>query len=355
MQYTIQHNTYTQEELLMKALQMQADNTVPEWEQTIWAFIYAFINPETDSFINKTSGSTGIPKEIKILKKQAIASAQKTIDFFQLKKNDRLHLCMHAKYIGAKMMVVRALIGEMQLSYSEPTSEALLKIGFPVDFCAAVPLQVQKLVEKNKEGNPFIKTLLIGGASISSSLRNVIIQQATHYYHSFGMTETISHIALQHINTNERFYTLLDGIAIGVDDSNCLWIDAPVIGVNHLQSNDIVELISASQFIWQGRKDYMINSGGVKIIPELIEAKIQPLIPFPFFLSSIPDELLGEKLILLIESKAADVVDKKYLVESMQEILAKYEVPKEIYVLAHFLYTETNKIKRKETTALINV
>lgn len=354
MCYIIQHTTYSEEELIIKAKQMLEDNAVPEWEQAIWAFISVFVSRETDAFINKTSGSTGIPKEIYILKKQAIASAQKTIDFFQLKKHDRLHLCMHAKYIGAKMMIVRALIGEMQLSYSEPTSDVLSKIDFPIDFCAAVPMQVMKLVEKQKAGNAYIKTLLIGGASISSSLRVLLQQQQTQYYHSFGMTETISHIALQHINTNERFYTLLDGITIGVDDSHCLWIEAPAIGVHHLQTNDIVELISANQFIWQGRKDYMINSGGVKIIPELIEAKIQHLIPFPFFLSSIPDELLGEKLILLIESKAANVVDKKYLLESMHTLLSKYEVPKEIYVLAHFLYTETNKIKRKETTTLIN-
>jgi O-succinylbenzoic acid--CoA ligase len=99
----------------------------------------------------------------------------------------------------------------------------------------------------------------------------------------------------------------------------------------------------------------MINSGGVKIIPEMIEAKLQHLIPYPFFLSSVPDELLGEKLILLIESNFSDSLDKKYLVASMQDILAKYEVPKKIYVLNHFLYTETNKIKRKETMALINV
>ena len=350
MQYKIQTEVYTLEALKIKCDKVLLDINLPEWEREIWLFIQFFIDEKVTYFINKTSGSTGIPKEIIILKKHAIASATKTISFFQLQKNDRLHLCMHAKYIGAKMMIVRALIGEMQLTYSEPKADALSEIDIPVDFCACVPLQLVQMLEKNSLGNIFIKTLLIGGGAVDEKIKSRLENHTTNYYQSFGMTETISHIALQQININATSYQALDGIHITKNENNCLIIDAPDIGVHHLLTNDIIELGDENKFIWLGRFDNIINSGGIKINPEVLEQKIQHLINQPFIISSLPDSKLGNKLVLIIET---NTVNKEDLFSQLQQGIDKYEVPKEIYFLPQFCYTETNKIKRKETTDLI--
>lgn len=352
MQYKIQSEVYTLEALKLKCASILKVASLPDWEREIWLFIQLFIDNSIDSFINKTSGSTGIPKEIKILKKHAIASAKKTISYFQLQKNDRLHVCMHAKYIGAKMMIVRALVGEMQLSYSEPKADALIHINSPIDFCACVPLQLVHLLEKNNLGNSFIKTLLVGGGAIDEKIKYQLQHHTTKYYQSFGMTETISHIALQQITMNAKSYEVLEGINISTKENSCLIIDAADIGVHQLLTNDMIDLIDDKNFIWLGRFDNMINSGGIKINPELIEQKIQHLITPPFIISSLPDSKLGNKLILIIESKT-DVINKDDLFKQMQQCIDKYEVPKEIYFLQQFIYTETNKIKRNETTDLV--
>ena len=302
MQYQIQHKTYTLSQLKDYCVFILSKQDLPEWEREIWLFIQFFIDDTKDSFTNKTSGSTGNAKEITIHKKYAIASANKTNSFFQLQKNNNVHLCMHAIYIGAKMMIVRALIGEMHLTYSEPKMDALCQIKEDIDFCACVPLQIIRMLELSKEGNENIKNLIIGGGAVDEKIKSKLLNHSTQYFQTFGMTETISHIALLNISKEEKVYTLLPNTTISKNDKDCLIIDAPDIGIRQLATNDIVDILYPNQFLWKGRIDNIINTGGVKINPELVEAKIASYIDFPFFISSIPDEKLGNKLILIIES-----------------------------------------------------
>jgi O-succinylbenzoic acid--CoA ligase len=352
MQYQIQHKTYTLQQLKDYCIFILSKNDIPEWEREIWLFIQFFIDDSKDTFINKTSGSTGSAKEITIYKKYAIASANKTNSFFQLQKNNSIHLCMHAKYIGAKMMIVRALVGEMQLTYSEPKIDALYHLKDDIDFCACVPLQLITLLELNKEGNKNIKNLIIGGGAVDEKIKSKLLNHSTLYFQTFGMTETISHIALLNISKAEKAYTVLPNTSISKNDKDCLVIDAPDIGVKQLTTNDIVDIIHPNQFLWKGRIDNVINTGGVKINPEQVEAKLESYIDFPFFISSIPDEKLGNKIILIIESTSD--INKENLMTMITNKVEKYESPKDIFVLNTFIYTETKKIKRKETLALLH-
>jgi O-succinylbenzoic acid--CoA ligase len=166
------------------------------------------------------------------------------------------------------------------------------------------------------------------------------------------MTETISHIALLNISKEEKAYTILPNTSIYKYDNDCLVIDAPDIGVKQLTTNDIVDIIHPNQFLWKGRIDNVINTGGVKINPEQVEAKLESYIDFPFFISSIPDEKLGNKIILIVESTSE--INIENLLTMIKNKVEKYEVPKDIFVLNTFIYTETNKIKRKETLALLH-
>ena len=86
----------------------------------------------------------------------------------------------------------------------------------------------------------------------------------------------------------------------------------------------------------------MINSGGVKVYPELIELKLQGLIEKRFFIASETDNDLGEKVILVMESETTDF-DKEVFSQ-----LEKYEIPKAIYSIPKFIETETGKLQRKK-------
>ena len=175
-------------------------------------------------------------------------------------------------------------------------------------------------------------------------------------YETYGMTETASHIALRCFNGEKKSdcFTVLDGVGIRLDERGCLAIFAPHLYPNELITNDIVELIGNSSFRWLGRIDSVINSGGVKIFPEQIEKKLERIIPSNFFIASLSDDRLENKVILLIESDTYNSLDETKLLDQMRPVLAKYEFPKEIFYLRAFVYSSGNKILKNETLQLLD-
>ena len=341
--------------------------------------IYEFFEAYFDEydFINvNTSGSTGKPAQIKLKKEHMINSARATGSFFKLPEDSTALLCLSPNYIAGKMMLVRAFTLGWQLDMVEPSTNPIDKIQKHYDFCAMVPVQVQNSLSKLD----IIKKLIVGGGAVSVELIKKLQDVSTEVFATFGMTETITHIAVKKLNhfqevtssavemslgnqdnlqTFESNYKVLPNINISIDDRGCLIIDAPKISDKQIITNDLVELISDNEFEWGGRYDSIINSGGVKLIPEKIEEKLSTIIKDRFFVAGIPDEVLGEKLVLIIEGnvtssqpvRQAGAVEKSQF--KAQKSLSKFEIPKEIYYVEKFLETETKKIQRQKTLDLI--
>lgn len=344
--YNIQDVNYTSETLRIKAKEMIDDAKLPAWEHSIWAFIHDFLDPQRDYFETATSGSTGAPKMITIQKKHAVSSAKNTIDYFGLKPLDTVHLCMNCRYIGAKMMIVRALVGQLKLTYSEPLSNALSLIKHPVDFCAAVPLQTYSLFETQPTGNKNIKVLIIGGGVLQKRMSDLASTHTTMYYQTFGMTETISHIAVKRIYPAMSYYECVGTNCIDMNTlDSSLIIHAPQLGIESLKTNDIIAFKDNKHFDWIGRKDNIINSGGIKINPEQIEALLEGVFDVPFYISSQPDDRLGQKVVLYIESTIP--IDEEEIIHRLKEYLPKYHAPQQIIVESAFSYTTTGKLIRK--------
>jgi len=340
-------------------LQGKTFNNVDEillFSKTISVEVHTFFNDwfnDKDFVEVKTSGSTGEPKIIELQKSQMINSAKATGEYFDLPQNTSALLCMSPNFIAGKMMLVRALILGWDLDVVEPVSNPLKGIKKCYDFCAMVPIQLHNsLNEINK-----VKKLIVGGGVVSKELLNNIQKVETNIFATYGMTETITHIAVKKLNNlsnsqleSETHYQTLPNVSISVDDRNCLVVNAPNVSNEVVITNDIVNLISSSQFDWLGRFDSVINSGGIKIIPEQIELKISEIISQRFFVVGIPDTILGEKLVLIVESKPDDKLQEKMKV---LKTLSKYEFPKEIYFLEAFIETETQKINRIATLKLL--
>ncbi|MGK0413383.1 MAG: O-succinylbenzoic acid--CoA ligase [Polaribacter sp.] len=300
-----------------------------------------------DVIIVQTSGSTGTPKSISIQKKFVINSAKATGAFFDLQENTTALLCLPIQYIAGKLMLIRALTLGWKLDSIDSNSNPLKKVEKQYDFSAMVPFQLENSLSKIH----FIKKLIVGGGVVSSSLQEKLQTVSADVFATYGMTETITHIAVKKLNhfaslqgkmTIQSFYQTLPNITIYKDDRNCLVIDAPKVADEIIFTNDVVELISDRHFKWLGRFDNVINSGGVKLHPEKIEEKLAKIISNRFFVIGIPDEKLGEKLILLIEGN-----QKEMSFESIN--LTKFEIPKEIYFLDQFVETVSGKIQRKKT------
>lgn len=329
---------------------------------SIHTFLKQFFD-EADAVKLHTSGSTGAPKIIEIKKGFMVNSALATGDFFDLGKDTTALLCMNPEFIAGKMMLVRSLILGWKLDVVAPSLNPLKDVRGAYDFSAMVPLQVSNSLDDLHK----VEKLIIGGGVISKELESQLQELSTECFATYGMTETVSHIAVKSIN-NEKLilknYQALPGISISTDKRDCLIIDAPKIASERIITNDIVQLISDTEFNWLGRFDNIINSGGIKLIPEQIEEKLSKIIDQRFFVASIPDELLGERLVLVVEvQKGKGTKEQRDKVEKRKAIISdavrnlttldKYETPKEIYFLESFIETATKKIHRKKTLQLV--
>lgn len=320
----------------------------------------------SDEFIEvQTSGSTGMPKQIRLKKEFMKNSAIATGDFFKLPENTTALLCLSADYIAGKMMLVRALTLGWSLDVVEPTSE--VKVTKKYDFSAMVPMQLRNSLAQIHN----IKKLIVGGGVAANDIIEQIQDVSTEIFATYGMTETITHIAVKKLNNFSKtshvlktceVYKTLPNVKIYIDERNCLVIKAEKIANEFIITNDVVQLISDTQFEWLGRYDNVINSGGVKLHPEKIEEKLSKVISNRFFVAGIKDAFLGEKLILVIENAKNLVRSERFQKPVRSEImceisrlktLSKYEHPKEIYFIDSFVTTETNKIQRNKTLSLI--
>lgn len=284
----------------------------------------------------QSSGTTGEPKIIKTSKQSMVNSALATGDFFELSPGDKVLYCLPTRYIAGKMMLVRSFILGLEIDFVAPSSNPLAKNKTKYDFVAMVPLQAQNSLAGLKN----VRKMIVGGAKMSKSLEKNLIKTKTEVYETYGMTETVSHIAAKKVG--DRAFSLLPDIKISQNDKNCLVIDAPKISEEPIVTNDLVELLDDNQFVFLGRIDNVVNSGGIKLIPEQIEAKLSTEIETRFFVGGIPDSVLGEKLVLVIEG------EKQAGEQVAFEMLDKYEKPKEVFYVPEFMETDNGKIKRKE-------
>ncbi len=284
-----------------------------------------------------TSGTTGKPKEIRIDKQAMVNSALATGDFFDLQPGNKALHCLPVKYIAGKMMLVRAFVLGLDVDFVAPSASPFAHNNDTVyDFVAMVPLQAQHSLEALKR----VKKMIIGGVGISKSLAKELQKLPTEVYETYGMTETITHIAAKKVG--EKAFTVLPNVTLSYDENNCLVIHAPRISSEIIITNDLVKLVSENEFVFLGRFDNVVNSGGIKLIPEQIEAKLANYIQSRFFVGGIPDEDLGEKLVLIVEGQQPQDYDFQF------EKLDKYEKPKSVFFVPQFQETGTGKIKRKE-------
>ncbi|WP_445713130.1 AMP-binding protein [Flavobacterium sp.] len=291
-----------------------------------------------------TSGTTGTPKIIIINKQAMVHSAVATGDFFNLQPQNKALLCLSPRYIAGKMMIVRALIIGLELDYIIPTSNLDdLQKDKIYDFVAIVPLQAENSLNKLDQ----FKKIIIGGAKVSDTLALKLNIVNAEIYETYGMTETITHIAAKKIG--EDYFNVLSHVAINSDERNCLVISAPTISDSEIITNDIVEIVNDKQFKWLGRFDNVINSGGIKLFPEQIEAKLASKILNRFFITGQPDSLLGSKLVLVVEGEQQKFDDFIF------NELDKFEKPKKIVFISEFVETNTKKVNRIQTLKKIKI
>lgn len=338
--YLLNHHKYSRESLLLLCKEKISYSN--EWEKDLYLFILEWFN-DKDYIVGYSSGTTGTPKKMFLSKDKMRLSARRTVEFLNLKSGNTALLSLSAKYIAGKMMIVRSLEYELDLICIEPSMKSLLSLNEEIKFAALVPYQVSELMDINPVFFQKMEILIIGGAPVNRELEFKLKNVSTHCYATYGMTETVSHIALKRLNgaSPDKYYKIMKGVKIFQDDRNCLELIA--FDNEKLVTNDIVTLYDDNSFEWLGRYDNIINSGGLKFMPEQIEAKIKHLISNRYIITSKKDNKLGNRLVLVIEASPYSI-DNLY--KQLSRNLSKYEMPKEILFIGKFKETTSGKIIR---------
>jgi len=336
-------------------------------------------NNDSDRVLVHTSGSTGKPKPMMVEKKRMLNSARITCDFLGLKPGDSALLCMSLDYIAGKMVVVRSIERHLHLISVSPSGHPLKNIDLKdvngkdvngeITFAAMVPMQVYNTLQvpEERERLTHIRHLIIGGGAIDASLEKELqaLPGNIAIWSTYGMTETLSHIALRRINGAEtsEWYQPFDSVKISQTEEGCLVIDAPLVCAETLVTNDIVEIesyiynkVEKTRFRIKGRKDNVICSGGIKIQIEEVEALLKPHLEKPFMLAKKKDEKFGEIAVLLTEDedlKKVEATIRRLLSgksddsnKSSESKSHKYWIPREYLHVDHLPLTETGKPKR---------
>jgi o-succinylbenzoate---CoA ligase len=333
------------------------------------SFSQAWQSGQTE-FTLHTSGSTGTPKPIRLTRAQMQASAELTGRTFGLNPGDSALCCLNIAYVAGTMMLVRAMTLDLKLTLVEPTGNPLASFDSNTthfDFLAFVPLQLQAILEQTPEKTAILnraKAILLGGAATSPAQEAQLQVIEAPVYATYGMTETVSHVAIRRLNGPEAtdFFTVLEGVELGTDQRDCLNIRAAASNHQLVQTNDVVEWTDTQvphrQFRLLGRADSIINSGGVKVQPEQVERVIQHILAQQnlsprLFVTGVPDERLGQRIVLVVEGNQ-DVQQQiqrwqPHCSEQVREEVGPYAVPKDIIFAPSFHETPTGKVDRKKT------
>ena len=324
---------------------------------TLNEFLDEWNNPSATLLVH-TSGSTGEPKPMWVEKAKMLNSARITCDFLGLKAGDSALLCMPLDYIAGKMVVVRSIERHLRLINVKPCGHPLADGIYPSDepmpvFAAMVPLQVYNSLQvpEERERLRAIRHLIIGGGPVDDEMRKALADFPNHIWSSYAMTETLSHIALRQVNGKDadEWYTPFDTVSVEQAEDGCLVIDAPLVHDGKLKTNDLVEMrrtVSDGKIITQfrvlGRKDNVIDSGGIKIRVEDVERVLAPHLAGRFAITKVKDRKFGETVAIVTESTDIDAVKAV-----CEDVLPKYWRPRRYVHATEIPMTATGKIRRK--------
>ena len=347
--------SYSREDLLNYCGEQVNDPGLPDWNKELMSFIALFLDPAGGPIIQKSSGSTGDPKSFVLSREAMLLSAERTLSFFKLRRGEQVLLSLPVHYIAGKMMVVRALLGGLDLQLREPSSRPLQNLNGSIDLAAMVPLQIE---ESLTHGDPLerISKLLIGGGELHPATREKLSRMSSpEVYESFGMTETYTHFALKRITgpDPDSSFKLLEGVRIGLDKRGCLEVEVPGITDGLLSTNDLVEINKlGNEFSWLGRFDNLINSGGIKIIPELLEEQVRDCIGHECLVLPEPDRKLGNRLVLLVEFEGSDPPIEQWK-DLLRNRLSAYEQPKRVLTVSALPRNASMKPERTSSRNLL--
>ena len=306
---------------------------------------------EGDGITALTSGTTGPPKQFLVPQHDLVASAELTRDAFGLRAGDRVLHCLPCDYIAGKLMLARAFSLGLEAHFIDPRGSVLDKLNSndSFRFAAMVPVQLHRMLQEDRaRAEQQFEMIMLGGGPVSDALVQALQGLSTKVFHGYGSTETVTHVALRRLNgpVSEDVYTALGDVQFARDPRGCLVVYTPHLSTTQHVTNDLVVLIDDTHFRWLGRHDNVILSGGKKIFPEQLEAKTAGIISYPHYFSGAPDPVLGQAVVLTLETARPENEVLPDVMEKMMFVLDRHEWPRRVITVRKIERTTSGKIKR---------
>lgn len=314
------------------------------------------------SFLFHTSGSTGAPKPIALTRRQMEASVAATALALGLARDMGSLVCLPTRYVAGRMMLARGLVVGMNMVLVEPAADPLAGLqDSRVDFASFVPLQIETILGRG--GVPALSrmhAILVGGAPVSDRLAAALRPLPAPIFHTYGMTETATHVALRRLSGPDASdeFVALPGVELTLDGRGCLLVNGPMTNDLWIATNDVVELRGADRFAWRGRADNIINSGGVKVQVEPLEVALEALLvdlageewgERRYFAAGLPDARLGQIVTLVAEGSPLPRHTEDAVLAGLRRALGPFEAPRQLLYVPRFAETPTAKVDRAAT------
>jgi len=341
-------------ELQAFAHDLRTRDDTAEWAAPLAAVI-TDLSTKRGPLLMHTSGTTGAPKPIRIGRNDLRASAALTAATFGLHPGDRALLCLPCDFVAGKMMVVRAMLLQLDLHLVDPRGSVLanLRTHDRFRFAALVPLQLHRALQEDKSRlQRQFDTILLGGGPVSDALIEDLQDLDVAVFQGYGSTETVTHVALRRLNGPGRStaFEAIGKVHFGRDPRGCLVVYTPHLSTTQHVTNDLVELIDDTHFHWLGRHDHVILSGGKKIFPEQLEARTAGVIPYPHYFTGVHDDVLGQAVMLVLETERPQQEVLPEVLSSLMTTLHPHELPRRVQALRRIQRTSGGKIIRGGTT-----
>jgi len=353
--FLIDDSAFSLKALRSRAKALSVDHAVPEWRRDLFTFIRMFLDKGGEAIIQKTSGTTGEPAKVNLKRSAMIRSAEMTLDFFRLQPGDPVLLCLPVRYIAGKMMVVRALAGGLRLVTTEPASRPLKQVSRTFRFASMVPLQVHESVQHGDPLSLLDQLLVGGGGAYPALLRELEKLERPVIHESFAMSETYSHFALRRVNgtSPDSHFRLMEGVRIRRDQRGCLVVQVQGVTDGEVVTGDLVEIgRDGKGFRWMGRIDHVFKSGGIKVVPEVLEQRIGGWLKRPCLVLPEEDPGLGQRIVLLVETGGHPAPAGQWE-ELLRKKLPGHARPKRIVTVREFPRNSSFKPDRRAAAGLI--
>ena len=318
----------------------------------------AIVETPNLAVVSLTSGTTSNPKPVELSFQAMSSSANSLYRAADLDDSARWLCCLPPYYIAGLAVIARSWIKEVPVSFHntfdlEKVSNEINSNS--VDAISLIPNQLKQLLDANVDLSK-LQTILVGGSSVDFNLQNTVLNLGLNVHFTYGLTETFGGICLDHKlfdNTeaeivNGQIYLRSGSMMSGYRHDQRLtfhklthdgWFATGDLGT---YENNILNVT--------GRIDDLINSGGIKIEPLLIEKAMQSIGYNQAIVVATPHNKLGQCLTVVFNNKS-DISGIKKIRDELRPLLPSTHLPIRIAISNKFDGNTSAKINRKEVAS----